>query len=200
MARQTRGSNPQTAIIIGLLSVISLCAQPATFPTTTLAAPVAGWPSSQPFQNRVLIANPSLIIPGINPISTSGIGDPTGHTNQILMVDQEAMCVTGPLVNGYVPVNRGCQGSYVQGHAMGATVWVGFPSYYPLTVPSGACNVNALPVLPVLYIENAGVYNCVNGSWLYEGQASLVTPGITWPPVWHAAPRRKPWYRRVFGL
>lgn len=169
-------------------------AAPVSFPTTTLVGGLTGWPAAHQPSNLIHLASTAAVIPGINPISTSGIGNPAGHTNAILMVDTEAMCVTGAVMPGnLVPVERGCQGTAVTGHPNGATVYVGPPSYYPLTIPRGTCDVNSLPVLPVIYIETAGVYNCIDSFWVFEGLASKVKSNS--PAVWHAS--KKPWYKRV---
>lgn len=181
-----------TLLLLAVAAI--LAAQPATFPTTTLAVPLTGWPAAhQPAITVNLISNADLV-PGINPIS-NGVGDPTGHTNQILMIDQEAMCIDGPVTpTGAVPVERGCQGTRVEGHAAGAIVWVGYPSYYASTVPSGICDVHAVQVLPSVYIDNGGVYNCIAGYWQYTGSTS----GVTYfrrAAVLQSQP--KAWYERM---
>ncbi len=171
---------------------------PATFPTTTLNGSLTGWPAARQPATIIFLTSTSSLIPGQNPISISGIGTPVGHTNAILMVDTEAMCVTGQLLpNGGVPVVRGCQGTRVTGHSNGATVWVGPPSYYAGTIPRGTCDRYSLQVLPTVYIETAGVYDCVDGLWVYTGLASGNRSAKS-VPVFHAAAR--PWYRRFFSL
>ena len=182
------------------LLATSAFAATATFPTTTLATALTGWPAAHQPATVVYLASNAAFVPGTNPVSTSGIGDPVGHTDQILMVDMEAMCVTGDIQpGGGIPVNRGCYGSPVQGHSAGATVWVGYPSYYPLTIPTGPCIAAQQPVLPVIYIENAGVYDCVLGNWVYTGLASHAFVDRS-QPVWHIAKApKKPWYRRFWA-
>lgn len=160
---------------------------------------MTGWPAAQQPATVVYLASNAAFVPGQNPISVSGIGTPIGHTNQILMVDTEAMCVNGPLqIDGGIPVERGCQGTQVYGHNAGTTVWVGFPSYYPLTIPRGTCSRAIQPVLPVIYIETAGVYDCQAGLWVYTGLASQAR-AATAVPVWHVGARApQHWYAR-FG-
>lgn len=190
MARKTRS----TTAILAVLLAPALFAQ-ATFPTTTLAVALTGWPAAHAPALSVFLASNAAIVPGQFPISTSGIGNPSGHTNQILMVDTEAMCVDGPILpNGSVPVERGCQGTYVEAHNAGATVWVGFPSYYAITAPHGACNAPTLQVLPTIYLNTGVVYNCVNSVWVPIGNASmgLRSNGL----IWHARPA--PWYERLW--
>jgi hypothetical protein len=163
--------------ILAAFAFTAIAAAQAVFPTTTLKVALTGWPSATQPQLVVYLTSTAAYVPGQLPVSNSGIGDPSGHTSQILMVDREAMCIDGPIQpDGGLPVERGCQGSYMQGHAAGATVYVGFPSYYAWTVPSGACNAPTLPVLPTVYIQNAGVYNCIGGTWVYTGQVSGAGP------------------------
>lgn len=193
MVSQTRSTNPLTAIAAIVLFASTLLAQPATFPTTTLAKALTGWPAADQPATVIFLASNATIVPGQLPVSTSGIGDPTGHTNQILMVDTEALCVDGPIQpNGGIPVERGCQGTYTLWHNVGATVWVGFPSYYPITVPYGACNAFTQPVLPQIYLNTGVLYDCLPrtaaGKWTPIGFAG--TPG--------GARTDQPWYRRVW--
>lgn len=188
-------------LFIGALLLNSLAiAQPVAFPTTTLVGTLTGWPAAHQPATVIHLASTAAVIAGINPISTSGIGDPVGHTNVILMVDTEAMCVNGPVMPGnLVPVERGCQGTYVRGHNNGATVYVGPPSYYTLTAPAGSCDEHALPVLPVVYLNTGGIYNCVAGSWVYEGLASQSLTSSA-GPIWHKgqvhAAKKDHWYKR----
>lgn len=187
----------KVCLVIYAMIAPALFAQ-ATFPTTTLSSALTGWPAAHLPATNIFLGSTAAIVPGQNPISTSGIGEPSGHTNQILMVDTEAMCVAGSLnPNGSVPVRRGCQGTKTEGHNAGAVVWVGFPSYYALTPPSGACDPHVLEVLPTIYLNTGVVYDCVADVWVPIGLASdtKAEPGDA---VWHAAVReREPWYKRL---
>lgn len=181
-------------VFLALAAVSTLLAQ-ATFPTTTLATALTGWPAAEQPATVIFLASNAAIVPGQLPVSTSGIGDPTGHTNQILMVDTEALCVNGPVQpNGGVPVERGCQGTYTLWHNVGATVWVGFPIYYPITVPYGLCNAFAQPVLPQIYLNTGVIYDCLPrtaaGKWTPIGFAGK--PG-------GSPPQNPAWYRRVWN-
>ena len=173
----------------------------ATFPTTTLATALTGWPAAHQPALSIFLASNAAIVPGQNPVSTSGIGDPSGHTAQILMIGTEAVCVNGPIQpNGSIPVERGCQGTYGEAHSKGATVWVGFPSYYAITPPYGYCNAPTLPVLPTIYLNTGVVYNCVASRWVSIGNASMAPQSSG--PIWHAHPVKKvvraAWYRRFW--
>ncbi len=93
-------------------------------------------------------------------------------------------------------MRRGCQGTRTEAHNAGAVVWVGFPSYYALTVPHGACDPHVQQVLPTIYLETSVVYDCVANTWVATGLASdaKAAPGDA---VWHAVTReREPWYKR----
>ncbi len=184
-------------VIYAFLFPVMAVAQ-ATFPTTTLRVALTGWPAAQQPATTIYLTSNAALVPGQNPIQNTGIGDPSGHTNQILMVDTEAMCVNGPVTpTGGVPVERGCQGTQVFGHSAGTTVWVGYPSYYASTIPRGPCNAPSLQVLPTIYIENAVVYDCVLGRWAATGSASTVKAPAG-AAVWHAVDRPKlPWYKRL---
>lgn len=185
----------KTAILF-LLPLIALAQ--ATFPTTTLRVALTGWPAAQQPATVVYLASNASLIPGQNPISTSGIGTPVGHTYAILMIGTEALCVNGGITpTGGIPVERGCQGTRVTGHSVGTTVWVGAPSYYAATIPRGTCSRPSIPVLPTIYIETAVVYDCQGGVWVNTGMASRAKDSGG-APVWHAAPRL-PWYRRLTG-
>ena len=176
---------------VAVVTATFALAQPVAFPTTTLKVAMTGWPSATQPQLVVYLTSNAAIVPGQLPIS-QGTGDPSGHTAQILMIDREALCINGPVrPDGGIPIERGCQGSYALAHNVGETVWVGYPSYYAWTIPSGPCNAATLPVLPTVYILTAGVYNCIAGSWKYIGTTG---PGVVPPPY---PPTGSPWYKKV---
>ena len=186
-------------LLIGIVFTGALFAA-ATFPTTTLRIALVGWPSPKQPTEIVYLESNAAFVPIVNPISTNGTGNPSGHTKQILFIDTEAMCVSGPLTgSGGVPVERGCEGTSIGGHSAGSTVFVGYQSYYPLTIPYGSCSSVSINVLPVVYILNAGVYNCVAGTWTYEGQAGSYHPMMVHAPQNVSRAFCRPqWYRR-FG-
>ncbi len=180
-----------------LFCIPPIFAAAIAFPTTHLTRALTGWPAAHQPATVIYLDSTAAVVQGMNPISTSGIGTPIGHTSVIIMIDVEAMCVNGPVgSNGGVPVERGCQGTRVTGHTAGALAYVGPPSYYVETAPSGSCDANSLPVLPVVYIDNAGVYDCVVGVWVYQGQASKA---VVKAPVWHVTRLRLPWYQRAIN-
>lgn len=191
-----KSGKSKACLVIYAFAIPSLFAQ-AAFPTTTLSSSLTGWPAAHLPATNIFLTSNAAIVPGQNPISTSGIGEPSWHTAQILMIDTEAMCVSGPIApNGAIPVRRGCQGTRTEAHAAGAVVWVGFASYYTLTPPVGACDSHLQAVLPTIYLNTGVVYDCVAGSWVPIGLASdaKAQPDEV---VWHAVQRAKePWYKR----
>jgi hypothetical protein len=133
-----------------------------TFPTTTLT-------------NATTAMSPQPVQVG----SVANIFPPNIYTgNTIILVDQEAMCVNSVL-GLTVSVERGCQGTWTQNHAAGATVYAGYV-YYFKQIPPGqygqTCVAAQIPVLPWIVLPGAEIWNCTNGQWVltnYGNHASL---------------------------
>lgn len=148
--------------ILGLLLSSAYAQTPATFPSSTLPNALA--------QNYVgpiqLASNANVFPPGLPGPPSGGIGEGTGQSLTILFVDSEAMCVQA-IQGPYLIVERGCQGTPQQAHNAGAKVWINGSQFYrQYSNPSGACSLANIPFLPVIVIDNATFWNCVNSVWV----------------------------------
>lgn len=141
-------------IIVLAFAAIS-CFGQAAFPTTTLT-----------FATTKKDPGP------ISVASVANIFGPNNFTgNTIILIDQEAMCVNRVL-NKVVHVERGCQGTWTQNHAVGATVYAGFTYQYKQIPPGGfggTCVAANYPVLPWIVLPGASIWNCTNGVWVVTG-------------------------------
>ncbi len=130
----------------------AICFAQITFPTTTLT-------------NATTAKDPQPI----QVASVANIFAPNIYTgNTIILVDQEAMCVSR-LLNNSVYIERGCQGTWTQDHAAGATVYAGYV-YYFKQIPPGqygqTCVAAQIPVLPWIVLPGAEIWSCTNGQWV----------------------------------
>jgi hypothetical protein len=148
-----------------------ICFAQASFPTTTL---LNGFDKYYP--GTIGLASTAALAPNYPgfPVSTSGIGDPSGHTGIIIMIDSEAMCQMAAPQGNYVKVDRGCQGTPTEGHNAGATVYIGPPSWYLQNTPGGSCVSAEQPVLPRPVIPGGQIWDCIPespaaGTWVPVG-------------------------------
>lgn len=182
----------QVICCLYFLLVPALLAQVPAFPTTTLKAALSKG-SADPL---VLNSVANVFGPGL-PISGSP-GDPQGYALNIIMVDQEAMCVLQPpSKSGAVFVSRGCQGTATQNHAKGATAYVGAASWYLQNIPSGSCVATENPVLPRIVLDNGAKYDCVMGQWVLTGYTYSLHNPRTGKRHWYGAPWR--WLQKMLS-
>jgi hypothetical protein len=153
----------------------------ATTSSTTLSAAIDNRQQSFVVASATGITVPSFAVPN----------NPTGGNQTILVVDQEAMFVTG--VNGtFITVIRGYAGTLGMPHANGATVWLGPPTYFPagdFQPKAGGCTSTAELNLPKINLATGLQLNCVGGVWvaqntplpynLTDGEY-IVPPGNCW--------------------
>lgn len=103
----------------------------------------------------------------INLTSVTGVSGAAANNQflTMLFVDMEPMNVLS--VSGtQVTVQRASQASRQVAHASGAVVWVGPPSYFKATDPTGACTATNELFLPLVNFTNGLVWNCgTNGVW-----------------------------------
>jgi hypothetical protein len=93
----------------------------------------------------------------------------TGATvGSIVYADREAMVISA--INGTTfTVTRGQFGTFGQPHASGALVYIGVPSVFGSSEPTGACTATAEPALPRVVLGSGNAYQCTNGLWQLVG-------------------------------
>jgi len=158
--------------ILFMLTVALAVAQ-STTPSTTLSAVLTGVSSA----NYVCLASTTNVL--------YGNGNYGG-----LYVDQEYMQITSAPSGNCVTVVRGEQGTAVNAHASGQTVWVdqylstGMDSGFrqgASQVPYGVCTRTSQATLPLIYVASANVLDCPSstGRWTaytYE-RTLMIGPG-----------------------
>jgi hypothetical protein len=153
------------------LTVAGICFAQVSFPTTTLLQSIDKY-----YPGDIGLASTVALAPGYPgfAVSTSGVGDPYGHTGIIIMIDSEAMCQMAAPMGNYVKVDRGCQGTPTEGHNAGATVYIGPASWYLQNTPGGSCVSAEQPALPRPVIPGGQLWNCIPpspaaGTWVPVG-------------------------------
>lgn len=139
----------------------------ATFPSTTLSRAITAQ-----YAGAIPLASTAGIQPPGFPVPQGGIGDTKfpASTQWMLLIDQEAVCVNS-ILGQNVTGERGCKGTYTQGHANSELVWAG-PAYYfhPANPLGTTCVATRQLVLPWIQLPGGNVWDCTTGSWVLRAQ------------------------------
>ena len=98
--------------------------------------------------------------------------NPPDFIQTVLFCDKEAMVLTQNINQLVATVQRGALGTTAKSHASGATVYVGKPSQYGLSDPSGAFNAPGDAYLPLVVIPTGRIWNNSGGTWTEVGGGS----------------------------
>ncbi len=166
-------------LLIPVILALSLHAQTAGMPETTLAQPIANATVNQIVLAEIQAAH----APGVQE-PQGGVGSPIGISANTVMLSwpppSEAFSiyqVGAPGLVNRIFARRGMYSTYPHTSLQGTLIWLGPGNYFANSNPSGRCDTKAVLVLPVITIPSGVVWNCrVSGI----STIGVWTQGITW--------------------
>jgi hypothetical protein len=87
-------------------------------------------------------------------------------------VDAELMAITA-VSSTLITVQRGVNGTAAVGHASGAVIYAGLPTYFSAFDPSGPCTAVNETALPRIVPKSGSVYDCKDSEWVLYARGGI---------------------------